>query len=462
MSDTTVAAHAPAIPTERRPVISEDWLAVLVAAVIIVVVLVGVRPAMPGLGWASSSDFTGRVAAPDNLMRGIQIGVLLLVPAAAGAVVLGARLLPFVAGFSLIYVLAWISQVIGGNAGVTAWGLEYVLFALLIGLGVRQLMSRLPAWLEGAVRTEYYIKTGLVVLGAGILFGELIEAGALGIAQAIIVVLSVWFFCFWLCRRLRVDDELATMLCSAVSICGVSAAIAACGAIHGDRRKLSYVTSLVLVVAMPMLVLMPWVARATGLPEIVSGAWLGGTLDTSAAVVAAGEMVGDAARDAAVVVKLSQNALIGVAAFLLTIWWTLRQSSGQALRTDTDLRQSAGQALRQGSGRADRPQPSLALIWDRFPKFVVGFMLVSFIFSFALANGLVTETRGLLNGIRTMWFAIAFVSIGLETSVSGLVSTGEGRPALAFLGAQAFNIVVTLVVAYLFFGGILFDLPTFR
>jgi len=190
------------------------------------------------------------------------------------------------------------------------------------------------------------------------------------------------------------------------------------------------VTSLVLIVAMPMMVIMPWIAKATGLPDAVAGAWLGGTLDTSAAVVAAGEMVSDTARDAAVVVKLSQNAMIGIAAFLLTVWW--------AMRTDT----------------ADKPKASLSVIWERFPKFVIGFMLVSFVFSFVLSLGLVAETRNILNNVRTILFALAFISIGLETSLSGLVTTEEGRPAIAFIGGQAFNIVVTLIISYLLFGGL--------
>src|SRR5262249_35002830 len=138
------------------------------------------------------------------------------------------------------------------------------------------------------------------------------------------VVTAVWFVCFWISRRLGVDDEFATMLASAVSICGVSAAIATCGAIQGDRKKLSYVTSLVVIVAAPMMVAMPWMIRAFGIPDAVGGAWLGGTLDTSASVVAAGEMISAPARNAGVVVKLSQNVLIGLAAFLLTIWWSLR------------------------------------------------------------------------------------------------------------------------------------------
>jgi uncharacterized membrane protein YadS len=297
----------------------------------------------------------------------------------------------------------------------------------------------LPGWLREALRTEFYIKTGLVVLGAAILFDEIARAGLLGITQALVVVISVWTFCFWLAKRLRVDDEFATMLASAVSICGVSAAIAVCGAIQGDRKKLSYVTSLVLVVAMPMMVVMPWIVQATGMPDLVAGAWLGGTLDTSAAVVAGGELVSPAARDTAVVVKLSQNALIGVAAFLLTVWWAMKKGP------------AAGGTRRNGA--------SVKLIWDRFPKFVFGFLVASLVFSFLLSNATVTDTRGMMAGLRTALFALAFVSIGLETSLTNLVATDEGRPALAFLGGQAFNVVITLLAAWLLFGGVLFALP---
>jgi uncharacterized membrane protein YadS len=302
---------------------------------------------------------------------------------------------------------------------------------LAIGLIVNHTVP-VPEWLREAVRTEYYIKTGLVVLGAGILVDDIARAGFLGIAQALVVVLSVWAFAFWLARRLRVDDEFATMLASAVSICGVSAAIATCGAIQGDRKKLSYVTSLVLVVAMPMMVLMPWVAKVIGMPDVVAGAWLGGTLDTSAAVVAGGELISDAARDAAVVVKLSQNALIGVAAFLLTVWWALK---------------------RKTPGAEGTPRTSLAVIWERFPKFVCGFLIASIVFSWFVGDATVADTRGPLTAIRTTLFAMAFVSIGLETSLGTLVTTDQGRPAIAFLGGQAFNILVTFAAAYVFFGG---------
>jgi uncharacterized integral membrane protein (TIGR00698 family) len=396
--------------SERPPLISEDWLSVLVGASLIALALVGVRSTDP-----------------------VQVALLVLVPLTAGAAMLGSRLTRFLPGVLLLAALAWLAQAIAALPMVSAWSLEYVVFALIIGLVVNHTVT-VPTWLREAVRTEYYIKTGLVVLGAGILVDDILRAGFLGIAQALVVVLSVWTFAFWLAKRLRVDDEFATMMASAVSICGVSAAIATCGAIQGDRKKLSYVTSLVLVVAMPMMVLMPWIAKVVGMPDVVAGAWLGGTLDTSAAVVAGGELISDAARDAAVVVKLSQNALIGVAAFLLTVWWTVNRKSAVA-------------------SEPDAPRTSLAVIWERFPKFVFGFLVASLVFSWLVSDAAVADTRGPLTAIRTTLFAMAFVSIGLETSLGSLVTTDGGRPAVAFLGGQAFNVVVTFIAAYVFFGG---------
>jgi len=437
MAQTATIDSHPVTKLQPRLAVSEDWLAVWIAAVIIVLVLIGVRPGLPRYGWSDPQGLTSTVFALDNISRAVQLGILLLIPATAGGLVLGARLLPFAAGFTVLYAVACFSQLLAGYTGSTAVGLEYVIYALVIGLVLGH-ATPVRRWLGDAVQAEYYIKIGLVVLGAGILFTELVDAGLLGIVQALIVVLSVWFFCFWLCKRLGVDDELSTMLSTAVSICGVSAAIAACGAIQGDRKKLSYVTSLVLVVAVPMMIVMPWISKASGMPEVVAGAWLGGTLDTSAAVVAAGELVSQQARNAAVVVKLSQNVLIGVAAFALTVWWTLRKDPSAT------------------------PNASAAVIWERFPKFVLGFLVASFVFSFALADQYVTDTRGLLTGVRTAWFAMAFVSIGLETSIGDLVKTGDGRPAVAFLGGQAFNVIVTLVLAYLLFGGLLFPAPAFN
>jgi uncharacterized membrane protein YadS len=220
-----------------------------------------------------------------------------------------------------------------------------------------------------------------------------------------------------------------------VSICGVSAAIAACGAIQGDRRKLSYVTSVVLIVALPMIVLMPWIARAADIPDVVAGAWLGGTLDTTGSVVAAGALVSETAMKIGTIVKFSQNVLIGFAAFVISIWWTLRRPATQAGTTGA------------------------AVIWERFPKFVLGFLAASVVFSFALSPEIVARTKSVIGSVRTLWFALAFVSIGLETRLSDLFTLEGGRPLASFVVAQAFNVFWTLVVAWLVFGGLLFESP---
>jgi uncharacterized membrane protein YadS len=102
------------------------------------------------------------------------------------------------------------------------------------------------------------------------------------------------------------------------------------------------------------------------------------------------------------------------------------------------------------------------VIWERFPKFVLGFLVASFVFSFVLDAGLVNATKGALGGLRTVWFALAFTSIGLETRFTELVSMEGGRPAAAFLGAQAINVLWTLLLAYLLFGGVIFPVPQIK
>lgn len=400
-----------------------------------------------GIPGALGKDVAGQAKALpekvfkwDNFSKIIYIGLSYLIISSIGIILLGRSIGKYVAGFPIVFALAWLSRFLAGNALPIDWGIEYVIFALVIGLLISNTVG-IPEWLREAVQTEYYIKTGLVVLGAGLLFFEILQAGFLGIIQAVMVIFVVWYFCFWLCRKLKVDDDFAAILSSAVSICGVSAAIASCGAIQGDKKKLSYVTSLVLIVAVPMMVLMPWAVKAFGIPELVGGAWLGGTLDTSGSVVAAGALISEAAMKTGVIVKFSQNALIGVAAFILSIVWTLK-------------------ACKLGETGTERP--SAGIIWERFPKFVLGFVIASVIFSSLLHIDTVNATKSALGELRTWWFALAFVSIGLETRFLDMAKMEGGRPALAFVAAQAFNVVWTLLLAYLLFGGVIFPVPDIR
>jgi uncharacterized integral membrane protein (TIGR00698 family) len=375
-----------------------------------------------------------KVFAWPNLAKALWIALAWAAIAAAGVVLIGGKAGAFLAGFPAVFALAWLARVLAGNGLFIDYGVEYVIFALLTGLLVSNTIG-VPGWLKPAVQTEFYIKTGLVILGAGLLFMEVLQAGALGIVQAVLVVTVIWYVCFWLARKLGVDDDFAAMLSSSVAICGVSAAIATCGAIQGDKKKLSYVTSLVLIVAVPMMIAMPWLAKKFQMPDLVAGAWLGGTLDTSASVVAAGALISDAAMKTGVIVKFSQNALIGVAAFILVVWWAYKAGAKSGTKTDAGI------------------------IWERFPKFVLGFLAASVLFSFFLPAEAVNGTRSALTEFRTWWFALAFVSIGLETRFVDLATMEGGRPALAFIAAQLVNVVWTLLLAYLLFGGVLFPLP---
>ena len=412
---------------------SEDWLAVWMGAAIIALVVVGVRPEAAGL---SCGDGIGGLFAPGRLATTLGVGAALLLLCLLGVRLMDGSARGFTAGFAVVFALAFVARAAACNSDLSDRGVNYAITSLALGLFISNVL-KVPGWLRAAMRTEYYIKAGLVILGSSVLFSRVLEAGMYGMVQAAAVIAVIWYLCFWIARKLRVDEEFSAMMATAVSICGVSAAIAACGAIAGDRRKLSYVTSLVLVVAAPMMILMPLAVDWLGLSDIVGGAWIGGTIDTTGAVVVAGESIGDSATNAATIVKLSQNALLGVAAFALSVWWTVRG----------------------GASGADTPEVSAAVIWERFPKFVLGFLATSLLFSFGLSDALVDATSGVLKGLRTWLFALAFVCIGLETRLRDLLSMQGGRPAVAFVVAQAANVAWTLLLAWVLFGGSVFAVP---
>jgi uncharacterized integral membrane protein (TIGR00698 family) len=412
---------------KRKLQLTEDYTAVLLAFVIILIVIIGFKPTLPSFGWKSGDELVALISDGQlwiNLfiLWGFGYAILLLAFSLMGL----ALPLKSIAGYSLIFSIAIIAQMVTGNSAVKGLGLEIVLFSLLIGLFISNVLH-MPEWVKPAIQTELYIKIGLVLLGCGIIFKDILQAGALGLVQSVAVVLVVWQFSFWLCKKFKLEDELRAMLSSAVAICGVSAAIATAGAIKGDSKKLSYVISLVLITAIPMMLFMPFIAKASGMSDAVAGAWLGGTIDTTGAVVAAGKVLGDEALKYATVVKFSQNVLLGLAAFAISVYWAYNKNEKQE-------------------------RPSLKTIWDRFPKFVLGFIAASLVFSFMLNPDTVASAKSTLKELQTFWFALAFVSIGLETKFVDIFSLDNGRPAYAFLIAQLFNILFTLGVAWLVFG----------
>ncbi|WP_019540673.1 YeiH family protein [Proteiniphilum acetatigenes] len=385
---------------------SEDWVSTLIGGVILVLVIL----------------------LPSVMKNYVQMSLVIAVLAYLGYLFMGNKDKGgFILSFVVVYALAWLAEYIAGLSPIKTIGLESVFFAVLIGLLIRNTVG-LPKWLAPAVKSEYYIKAGLVILGSSILFNEIMRAGALGMIQGIIVVFSVWYFSFWISTRaFRIDKEMSMLLSSSVSICGVSAAIATSGAIKGDPKKLSFVISLVLIVAIPMMYLLPYLAKWMGLSEEVAGAWLGGTIDTTAAVVASGKFIGETAEQYSVIIKSAQNVLLGVAAFIISIYWSYKG-------TNSDIR------------------PSGSVLWERFPKFVLGFLIASLIFSFAFDAETGKELSRVANrGARGLLFSLAFVCIGLETDFRYIFRKENARYIWSFLTAQGFNIILTLLVAWLLF-----------
>lgn len=171
-------------------------------------------------------------------------------------------------------------------------------------------------------------------------------------------------------------------------------------------------------------------ANFLGLPQAVAGAWIGGTIDTSGGVIASGTLVGEEALKISTIVKFSQNVLLGMAAFAISIYWSYK---GEPTET------------------GEKVKPNAIVIWERFPKFVIGFIAASILFSFFIDADTNNAVKVHLKTLQGIWFALAFTSIGLETDFRELFKGQGKKPLYAFLIAQVFNIVVTLLVAILLF-----------
>jgi uncharacterized membrane protein YadS len=414
----------------------EDWLVVWMAFIILILATAGFITRIPSFGsW--SSNITDALGLGD--LPGIAIlGIGILVLTSLGVFLKKEDLPSYWKGYPAIFVMAVVSFVISKQATIKYYGLSYVLWALLMGLIISNITG-LPDWLKGAIKTELYIKIGLVLLGAEILFPTIVQGGLVSVAQSLCAVIATWYFCYWLARKVGLNQSFASIMASAVSICGVSAAIAAGGAIKGDKKEISFTISMVLLTSIVMLVAEPLIARSLSLPSAVAGAWIGGTIDTTGAVVAAGALYDDTAMTAAAIVKLAQNVLIGLAAFGLAVYWSLRVE------------------------RKEGETPNLMDIWFRFPKFIVGFVAASLVFSFILSPSLgaaaVSSTLSLTKSLRGWFFCLSFVSIGLETKFSELMKVGGTKAAGVYIAAQLVNIVLVYFLAWFFFGGIYFPAP---
>lgn len=344
-------------------------------------------------------------------------------------------------GVVLVLALAYLTKYLDKN--VPTWladtslsrvakSIEYPIYAIAIGLIGNAVLTAtgLRDRLSPAFRTEFFIKTGLVLLGVSINLSLLVTAAGPAIVQALILISAVFLFTWWLGGRLGLDDKLRALLASAVSICGVSAAIAAAGAVRARREQLAYAASLVIVFALPSIFLLPYLADVFGLSDAVAGAWIGGNIDTTAAVTAAGTLAGEEALKIATIVKVTQNALIGIVAVALTAYFAFKVEKAP-----------------------DAERPGLGELWRRFPKFVLGFIAAS-ILGTVYANSVSaadnSAAQAVATNLRTWFLILAFISIGLEFRVTALREAGW-RPIAVFASATVVNIGLALGLAALLF-----------
>lgn len=345
----------------------------------------------------------------------------------------------FIYTFPFVFIITVFSYLISSQETIKAYGLGYAFWALLVGLLISNTVG-VPERLKAAIRTELYIKIGLVLLGGEILFGKILSLGGPGLLVAWVVTpIVVTFMYFFGTRMLKMaSKKLVIIVAAATSVCGVSAAIAVASATRAKKEELTLAVGMTLIFTVLMMVFMPLGIKAMGINAIVGGAWMGGTIDATGAVVAAGAMLGKEAMNVAAVVKMIQNILIGVLAFVVAVLWVTKVE-------------------RDPSG----PKPSPMEIWYRFPKFIVGFLAASVLFSFilmpAIGGEAVERLLKISAGLRGYFFCLAFVSIGLESSFRELrQQMVGGKPMMLYVIGQTFNLILTLIMAYVAFGGILF------
>ncbi len=348
----------------------------------------------------------------------------------------------FLAGFTLLFIVSVFIFQLGAWSSASRYNLEPPLLALVLGLVVSNIWH-IPDWLAQSLRVEYFIKIGIVLLGATLPLTLILWAGPVAIGQASIVSLVTFLVIFFAARLLGLEQRFAAVLGVGGAVCGVSAAIAVAGAVRAKREQASVAISLVIIWAIVSLLVLPFVARLLGLSTGVAGAWIGTSEFADAAGIAAAQTYSDLAAhsgggiagkpDAAVqaftlMKVIGRDIWIGIWAFVLAIVATTRW-------------RNADDGIDAKAGATE--------IWQRFPKFVLGFVLASLFVTWLSSHYTLAEYRSALTpafiapitALRTWAFIFCFLSIGLSTRFSRLTSTGL-RPFWAFTAGVVVNVVL--------------------
>ena len=377
-------------------------------------------------GLATATKALGaRPAAPLALF-----GVFLVAFSLASRV-MGWDVARYAAGFALLFACSLLVALLGSNQTLKSWQLETPLIALAVGMALGNLVA-LPAWFQSALRTEFYVKVGIVLLGATLPFSIILKAGPLAIAQATVVAVATFLAIYLAATRLfGLDPRFAATLGAGGSICGVSASIAIGGACRAEKSHVSVAVSMVVVWAIAMIFILPVGARVLGLSPGVAGAWIGTSEFADAAGFAAASALGDdrAVKTFTLMKVVGRDMFVGVWALLVAI-----------LSVTVWERRRASEAERVGGGE----------IWRRFPKFVLGFLGASMLVTVVLASidaesstRFSSEALAPLRTLRGWAFTWTFLSIGFTTRFRELTRFGW-RPLAAF----AVGVLVNVPLGY--------------
>ncbi len=418
----------------------EDYWAIWFGFIIIFGALLKWIPKVPKIGKWTDNPFDAFLSGDTTIF----IPLLILMIGLAVMTSIGIsfmktdKWLTYLAGFAGVFILSCVAYWIADQTNIKFIGLSYAMWALLLGLLISNTIGT-PNWLKAGAKTELFIKTGLVLLGAEILFKKILSLGLPGLMVAWIVtpVVVIFMYRFGVRTLKMMNKKLIIIIAAATSVCGVSAAIATSAACRAKKEDLTLAVGMTLIFTVLMMVFMPMFIKYIGMNSILGAAWMGGTIDSTGAVVAAGSMLGPTAEKVAAVVKMIQNVMIGLLAFIVAIYWV----------TSVE---------RDPNG----PRPNAMEIWYRFPKFVLGFIAASLLFSFVVVPMMqgdfklveVEFIKPVTKTMRGWFFCLAFTAIGLESNFRELASRMEGgKPLILYAIGQSFNLALTLLIAFLAF-----------
>jgi uncharacterized integral membrane protein (TIGR00698 family) len=452
MAEIAQTAHSRVI-ARRSPwgalIRNEDWWAIWIGLGLIAIAValfaggssikwIAVAPQK----WSHLSEL--RQQLKQHGLQYAALFVLWSVSFGIGAAALGIKISRFLPAFLLVYLAAGCIYFLGLWDQAAHYNLEPPLVALGLGLLVSNTLG-VPRWLDPGLRVEFYIKTGIVLLGASLPLTLIAWAGPVAIVQAAIVSLATFGVIYFAAVRLGLDRRLAATLGTGGAVCGVSGAIAVGGAVGAKKEEVSVAISLVVVWAIVMIFVLPLIARALHLSTGIAGAWIGTSEFADAAGLAAAQTYGgyagnvpgitgnpDAAVAAFTLMKvIGRDMWIGVWAFVLSLIATARWE-----RTGIHSKSRAAE------------------IWNRFPKFVLGFIVASAVVTLvargfdytAYKKEVVPALVAPLQSFRTWAFTFAFLSIGLTTRIREFASIGA-RPLVAFSIGVLVNVVLGFVLS---------------